>query len=93
VPELWVVGDGLGAASAPGAQAINRMTGVVAAQVSFVDVVAPVEVVSDGSVLWTFGNGLSGGSSFDATVDPDSGRSSRRRTRSTPSSWGLPSSR
>lgn len=73
MPELWVVGDGLGVSSAPGAQAIDRTTGVVVEQVSFVDVVAPVEVVSDGSVLWTFGSGLSGGSSFDATVDPDSG--------------------
>lgn len=73
VPEVWVVGDGLGVAAAPGAQAIARTTGLVVAQVSFVNVVAPVEVVSDGSALWTFGNGLSGGASFDATVDPDSG--------------------
>lgn len=63
-PQLWVTGSGLGA------KVINRHTGAVIGTVAFTDVVDPVELAYDGTNIWTFGNGLSMGTSFDARIDP-----------------------
>lgn len=73
-PLVWVVGAGLGEGGDSGAQAVHRNTGVVVHQVTFVNVLAPVEVASDTTNLWTIGNlPGSGGNSWSVVVDPATG--------------------